>query len=146
MPYVSSNYLHNSYAPTRSWTCAPSSSLGPFDKPPADSVTKSPDLCGQCVSYVKQVCPALPSTSVWTKGELVKDAKTLAPGTVIATFNDRGKYEGHAAIYVSQGPVGISVYDQYVTPPNPKPVGPRTLRWGAHGNSNNGDRFYVVEP
>jgi len=47
--------------------------------------------------------------------------------------------------YVGQTPIGINVYDQYVTPPSPKAIGPRTLRWGAHGNSNNGDKFYVVE-
>ena len=45
----------------------------------------------------------------------------------------------------SQGPAGVNVYDQYVTPPSPKAVGPRLLRWGAHGRSNNGDNFYVVE-
>jgi hypothetical protein len=66
-------------------------------------------------------------------------------GTVIATFNAAGTYEGHAAIYVSQTSDGVNVYDQYVTPPSPKAVGPRTLRWGAPGNSNNGDKFYVVE-
>ncbi|HKQ26685.1 MAG TPA: BPSL0067 family protein [Burkholderiales bacterium] len=67
------------------------------------------------------------------------------PGTVIATFDSSGRYEGHAAIYVSQSAEGVSVYDQYVTPPTPKAFGPRLLRWGARGNSNNGDNFYVVE-
>jgi len=94
---------------------------------------------------VKKVCPTLPPTGVWTKGLSVKDNNNILPGTVIATFNSSGKYEGHAAIYVSQNTTGIVVYDQYITPPNPSPVGSRTLRWNAHGNSNNGDNFFVVE-
>jgi hypothetical protein len=97
------------------------------------------------VSYVKRVCPSLPATASWKKGVQVKGGKNLLAGTVIATFNAANKYEGHAAIYVSQTNDGINVYDQYRTPPTPKPVGPRLLRWGAAGNSNNGDRFYVVE-
>lgn len=70
---------------------------------------------------------------------------SLAAGTVIATFDATGHYRGHAAIYVSQNSTGILVYDQYVTPPHPKPIGPRLLRWGAHGHSNNGDNFHVVD-
>ncbi len=146
MPYVSANYANNALAPLGKWTCAPTSSLAPFDDVPPAAKTKGVDLCGQCVSYVKKVCPSLPATTSWSKGLLVKNNTKILPGTVIATFNSAGKYEGHAAIYVSQSAgVGISVYDQYVTPPNPKAVGPRTLRWGAHGISNNGDNFYVVE-
>ncbi|WP_323118833.1 BPSL0067 family protein [Burkholderia alba] len=145
MAYLSSNYQNNAGAPAGKWTCAPTSSLGPFDAAPSGNVTKGTDLCGQCVSYVKKVCPMLPPTFSWGKGAAVKDNKDIKPGTVIATFNHAGKYQGHAAIYVGQSAAGISVYDQYVTPPSPKAVGPRTLRWGAHGTSNNGDNFYVVE-
>src|SRR5262249_43334350 len=107
--------------------------------------TKGPEFCGQCVSYVKMVCPTLPQTSKWKRGTPVKGDTTIAAGTVIATFNKSAQYEGHAAIYVSQDDKGILVYDQYVTPPNPKAIGPRTLRFGAGGNSNNGDNFYVVD-
>ncbi|NML18433.1 BPSL0067 family protein [Azohydromonas caseinilytica] len=145
MAYVAVNYMSNPKAPVGKWACAPSSSLDPFTEVPAGTVTKAPDLCGQCVSYVKKVCPSLPVTGSWKKGAAVKDNKAIVPGTVIATFNAAGKYEGHAAIYVSQNASGINVYDQYVTPPTPKAVGPRLLRWGAHGNSNNGNNFYVVE-
>jgi hypothetical protein len=137
--------MNNPMAPVGKWTCAPTSSLAPFAEVPPDSKTKGMDLCGQCVSYVKKVCPNLPVTSSWIKGSPVRDNGTIVPGTVIATFNSFGNYEGHAAIYVSQNEMGINVYDQYVTPPSPKAVGPRTLRWGAHGNSNNGDNFCVVE-
>ena len=114
-------------APEGKWTCAPTSPLDPFTEAPPASKTTGLNLCGQCVSYVKKVCPNL-------------------PGTVVATFNSLKKYEGHAAIYVSQSKLGgILVYDQWVTPPSPKAVGPRTLRWGAKGRSNNGDNFYVVK-
>ena len=147
MAHISANYLSNANAPVGKWTCAPSSSFAPFSEVPAAAQTKGTDLCGQCVSYVKKVCPSLSkiSTSVWRKGPAVKNNRTILAGTVIATFNQAGRYEGHAAIYVSQSTAGINVYDQYVSPPSPKAVGPRLLRWGAHGNSNNGDNFHVVE-
>jgi len=145
MSYVSSNYLNNPRAPLGKWTCAPASSLSPFTQVPSQDQTKGPNFCGQCVSYVKKVCPDLPATAAWIKGLPVRNNANILPGTVIATFIDFGKYEGHAAIYVSQSQDGINVYDQYVTPPSPKAVGPRTLRWGAPNRSNNGDKFYVVE-
>jgi hypothetical protein len=145
MAYVSSNYATHVDAPVGKWTCAPTSSLSPFAKAPSGSDTKGTNLCGQCVSYVKVVCPSLPRTANWKKGAAVKGNATIVAGTVIATFNASGSYEGHAAIYVSQNETGVTVYDQWVTPPNPKAVGQRVLRWGAHGNSNNGDNFYVVD-
>ena len=145
MAFVAQNYANNSQAPVGKWTCAPSSRLPSFTQAPIGTQTKGADLCGPCVSYVKKVCPTLLVTSSWKKGAAVRENAAIAAGTVIATFNAAGKYEGHAAIYVSQSAAGVSVYDQYVTPPNPKAIGPRTLRWGAPGRSNNGDNFYVVE-
>ncbi len=145
MAYVSPNYMNSAAAPVGKWTCAPTSSEAPCADVPPDDKTTGMDLCGQCVSYVKKVCLGLPATVLWKKGLAVKNNKDVKEGTVIATFNSSGKYSGHAAIYVSQDKDGIKVYDQYITPPSPKPIGPRTLRWGAHGRSNNGDNFYVVE-
>jgi hypothetical protein len=145
MPYLSSNYVNNPSAPVGKWACAPTAGLAPFAQVPTGDDTKGMKLCGQCVSYVKSVCATLPATAHWKKGSAVKGNKKILPGTVIATFNAYGKYEGHAAIYVSQNSAGINVYDQYVTPPGPKPVGPRLLRWGAHGRSNDGTNFHVVE-
>jgi hypothetical protein len=145
MAYISANYMSNADAPIGKWTCAPTSSFAPSEEAPSGDKTKGTDLCGQCVSYVKKVCPILPATSLWNRGLPVKGNQSILPGTVIATFNSHRKFEGHAAIYVRQGAMGIDVYDQYVTPPNPKAVGPRMLRWRGHGNSNNGDKFYVVE-
>jgi hypothetical protein len=145
MAYIAINYATNPKAPVGQWVCAPTSGHALFETAPSGNVTKGPNFCGQCVSYVKVVCPTLPATTSWKKGAAVKSNAAIVPGTVIATFNADGKYLGHAAIYVSQSKVGIEVYDQWITPPNPKAVGPRTLRWGASNNSNNGDKFYVVE-
>jgi len=144
MPYVSKNYKSSSSAPVGQWTCSPTSKLGPFSVIPTGATTKGLDLCGQCVSYVKKVVPSLPQTSLWKRGAQVKGNKTIKAGTVIATFNAAKKYYGHAAIYVSQDNLGIKVYDQWVTG-RASAVGPRILRFGAQGNSNNGDNFYVVD-
>ena len=145
MAYVSFSYKNNPNAPFGYWTCAPSSSLAPFKEAPTGETTQGLDLCGQGASYVRKVCPDLPATKYWSKGLPVKGNKGIVAGTVIATFDTSNKFKGHAAIYVGQNAVGIQVCDQYVTPPSPKPVGPRTLRWGATGNANNGNNFYVVE-
>jgi hypothetical protein len=116
MAYVSFNYMNNPSAPVGKWTCSPTCALPPYARVPTGDDTKGMKLCGQCVSYVKKVCPTLPVTNLWRKGALVRNNKNIVPGTVIATFNGT-KYEGHAAIYVSQNLAGVSVYDQYVTPP-----------------------------
>jgi hypothetical protein len=125
MPYVSGNYDHNPGAPMGTWV-------------------GNPPYHGQCVSYVKAVIPGLPATASWSKGRRVRGDLSIAAGTLIATFNEHGHYSVHAAIYESQGPNGINVVDQWITPP-PQPIHRRLLRFGAHGNSNNGDNFYVVE-
>jgi hypothetical protein len=125
MPYVSQNYDHSPAAPLGTWVGAP-----PY--------------YGQCVSYVKAVVPSLPQTSLWTKGALVKNNRAVQAGTVIATFNPAGHYSGHAAIYESQTKDGLNVVDQWITAPA-KPIHRRLLRFGAQGNSNNGDNFFVVE-
>jgi hypothetical protein len=145
MAYVSSNYKTNSKAPMKKWVCTRTSSEKVYDtEPPADK-TKSPNYCGQCVSFVTTVCPTIPvSTNAWKKGALVKGNTDILPGTAIATFNNKDKYSGHAAIYDGQTSNGINVVDQWVTPPA-SPIHQRTLKFGAHGNSNNGDNFYVID-
>lgn len=146
MPHVSKNYLNHPDAPIGQWACAPSSSLGPYaSAPPSDTTSGPANYCGQCVSYVKTVSPTLPArTADWKKGAAVKDNKSIVAGTVIATFNDEGKYLGHAAIYVDQGAAGITAYDQWVTG-RPKPIGSRILKWGAPKIVNNADSYYVVD-
>jgi hypothetical protein len=124
MPYVSHNYDKNPAAPLGKWV-----GTAPY--------------YGECVSYVKAVVPNLPQTSLWKKGALVK-GKNISAGTVIATFNAAGHYSGHAAIYENQTSSGLNVVDQWIKPPA-QPIHRRMLRFGAHGNSNNGDNFFVVE-
>lgn len=68
----------------------------------------------------------------------------IAEGTAIATFNQAGVYQGHAAIYVKQDDIGIHVYDQWITGAG-KPIGPRVIRWNGSGVSNNGAGYYVIE-
>ena len=144
MAYISSNYKNNIKAPLETWVCSPSSNLEPFSEVPNEKKARAPYFCGQCVSFVKQVCPDLPSSQNWKKGSLVKGNLSISDGTIIATFNKKCKFEGHVAVYVNQNEDGIGVYDQWVTPPHPKAIGQRLLSWGAHGISNNGDLFYVV--
>lgn len=145
MPYVAVNYLTNSKAPFGKWVCTRTSSSGPYAEAPPSTKTGNPDYCGQCVSFVTTVCPTIPvGTANWKKGAQVKGANEILPGTAIATFNSDGGYSGHAAIYESQTAVGINVVDQWVTPPA-QAIHKRILRFGAHGNSNNGDNFYVIE-
>ena len=145
LAYVAANYMSHKDAPAGKWVCAPTSTLGPLPQAPTGTDSRGPHFCGQCVSYVKTVCPSLPATSMWKRGPAIKGSFQVLSGTVIATFNEAGQYEGHAAIYVNQHECGINVYDQWLTPPTPKAVGPRLLRFGASVRSNNGDLFHVVE-
>ena len=101
---------------------------------------------GECVSLVKKMCPGMPATRDWKRGKLVKGDMGVAKGTAIATFKADGKYksgDGHAAIYISQDATGLLVWDQYNHPK--KGVGQRQLKFGGKGDSNDGDKFYVIE-
>lgn len=107
----------------------------------------------QCVGLVKYYsnCGA---TSSWKKGESVNGLKTLAQGTVIATFNAHGIYPNHAAgnhacffVRFLPGGVGIEVLEQHV-PPNPNKIQTRSIKFrGANSPvspSDNADAFSVV--
>jgi hypothetical protein len=105
---------------------------------------------GQCVPFVQQASGA-PPTSNWSRGKKVKSDLAIAKGTAIATFDSQGKYTNsldgtsHAAIYVSQDGVGITVWDQW----KGQPVHQRVIRFrgGAAGVKpvNDGDAFYVID-
>jgi hypothetical protein len=98
---------------------------------------------GECVSLVKHQCSQIPSTSMWKQGKQVKEVKTLAKGTAIATF-ENGKYKGHAAIFISQDGTGIWVWDQYNHPP--KGVSKRLLNFDDKRSLvNNGNKYYVID-
>jgi hypothetical protein len=142
MPFVAKNYTSNE----GKWVCSRASNLSVSSAKPTASTQNSPDFCGQCVSYVTTVCPSIPvATSKWKKGAKVKGNTNIVEGTAIATFNSNGKYHGHAAIYVSQDKIGVTVWDQWVTKKG-KAIGGRVLRWGGTGVSNDGEGFYVIEP
>ena len=62
---------------------------------------------GNCVALVQKLTD-VGHTSQWRPAERVMDAKNIAPGTVIATFED-GRYPNrhtgnHAALYLYSGP------------------------------------------
>lgn len=66
----------------------------------------------ECVEVAKQ-CLAAPPTRNWVAGASVVGNDTIKRGTLIATFVD-GRYEGHAAIFLSQDATGnIKVLDQW---------------------------------
>lgn len=147
MPYVSENYDNNRNAPKDHYVCDPHSPLGrtKFKKsePPTKEQQTAPNYCGGCVAFVKQVCPQLPQTKLWQQGVQVRGNPSIKPGTVIANFVE-GKFHGHAAIYVSQDPNGIHVYEQFIEPP--KPIGPRLIKWDPKQSAaNDGNKFYIVE-
>ncbi|WGS50055.1 BPSL0067 family protein [Paraburkholderia sp. D15] len=105
---------------------------------------------GQCVSFVHEVV-SIPASSLWNQGDLVKGSSSIAPGTVIATFDSNGRYgnhtdgRSHAAIYLGQNETGIRVLDQW-NGHTQQPVHERTIRFrNGHGPKvNDGDQFYVV--
>ena len=145
MPYVTSNYLANAKAPLGKWACTRTSPLDPFSVLPPVADTHAPNFCGQCVSFVTAVCPTIPvNTLAWRKGARVRGTTGIKPGTAIATFDDDGKYSGHAAIYDSQTLTGINVVDQWVAPPA-QAAHHRMLRFGAQGNANDGNNFFVID-
>lgn len=144
MAYVSGNYMANPAAPLGKWVCDKASSLGPFNSVPQVN-TEAPDFCGQCVSFVKRVCPSLPRTSDWRKGRKVFGDASVQAGTVIATFKPDGTYFGHAAIYDGQDAGGLYVYDQFRSGTAPMPISRRYLRPGASYASNDAAAFFIIE-
>jgi len=117
---------------------------------------------GNCVALV-QALTRVGHTSTWRPGERVMDAMTLAPGTVIATF-ENGRYPNrpsgnHAALYLYSGPRSqqtgkpqyIVVMDQWTRKPriSARSIYPRGTPLHAAGNriddSDNAEHFYVVK-
>jgi hypothetical protein len=99
-------------------------------------------------------------TSTWHRGERVRGA-VIAPGTAIATFDDRGTYENdtngrsHAAIYLGQDAIGIFVLDQWVevvhgpdgtVARRVQPVHKRHIRFRDSRKAvNDGRNYHVIE-
>jgi hypothetical protein len=71
----------------------------------------------ECVALVQKTS-GIPHTSTWMKGKKVLDCSPveLQTGTVIATFDENGKYPltaRHTALYESHDSSGINVIDQW---------------------------------
>jgi hypothetical protein len=107
----------------------------------------------ECVAFIQQATNA-PSTALWKRGIKVATAKPgeIARGTVIATFDDDGKYPTdalgmHAAIYLSQTPAAIQVLDQWKKQGEvkPRPIWFVPRKGTSQSRSNDGNTFYVVE-
>lgn len=101
---------------------------------------------GECVAFVRETSGA-PSSKMWKRGRLVRDAIGLSEGTAIATFDANGQYAAvrgrkHAAIYVGRDNIAITAVDQWVG----QVVHERAIKFDNPGNvSNDGDAFYVIE-
>jgi hypothetical protein len=104
----------------------------------------------ECVEFVRQATGA-PHTTSWRKGDAVLEARpgSIARGTAIATFDDKGKYpvDGkgkHAAIYLSHTANSIVVLDQWKAQGC---VRMRTIRAKqlAYPRSDCAQCFYVIE-
>ncbi len=67
---------------------------------------------GECVDLVKAAA-GTPPTKFWKPGRLVMGDQTIPRGAIIATFDEKGGYLGHAAIYLGQDAGGIRAVDQW---------------------------------
>ena len=105
----------------------------------------------ECVALVQALTRAT-NTNSWRKGIKVMDAEqgTIPPGTVIATFDEDGRYplkERHAALYVSHNNEGIKVYHQYKKGVKPRKVHLDLIKSKKlkYRTTMDADYYYVVE-
>ena len=104
---------------------------------------------GWCVEAAKSLAHKnTVNTSKWVKGGRVT-AGGVAAGTVIATFNSRGKYSGHAAIlkrYVKNNAgtvTGVEVWDQNWSRPHDHMFRKHTLSKSGSARGD-ADNYYAV--
>jgi hypothetical protein len=104
---------------------------------------------GHCVALVREVA-GLPPTAQWRRGDPVQGSSDLAPGTIVATFDDNGRYgnhidgRSHAAVLLAVNDDGsLLVTDQWLN----QPVHQRTIRNRKGGGDavNDASRYYVIE-
>ena len=103
---------------------------------------------GQCVALVQAADPSVGLTATWRQGDAVQGNASLSPGTVIATFDQNGRYanatdgSSHAAIYLGQNAQGIQVEDQWAG----HAASIRTIYWNnpAGVGADTGTAFHVV--
>ena len=95
-----------------------------------------------------QVVAGVTHSSTLRRGDPVRGSN-CAPGTVIGTFDEDGRYanatdgSSHVAILLAETEEGLLVVDQWVG----QPVHERLIRFrdGEGSAVNDGSRFYVVE-
>ena len=111
-------------------------------------VNKPKKANGSCVRLVQAVCVGMPKADAWRPGQHVK-GNSIAPGTVIATFDASGRYPNkssgnHAAFYHAQDANLLTVVDQYKAAGS---IRKSNYKFGNPGSSltANADTYYVVE-
>ena len=100
------------------------------------------------MALVQAADPSVGLTATWHQGDSVQGNTALAPGTVIATFNQNGQYanatdgSSHAAIYLGQNAQGIQVEDQWAG----HAASTRTISWSNPSGvgADTGSQFHVV--
>ena len=106
---------------------------------------------GECVPLV-QAATGAPRSTTWQPGIEVQGNTNIRPGTAVATFDNNGRYTGHAAIYLGQDERGIQVIDQWNMRQNGRIVdqhrpSERILHFGQpwHARVDRGESYNVVE-
>jgi hypothetical protein len=102
----------------------------------------------ECVALVQKTT-GIPNTATWAQGKKVMDCLPgeIQTGTVIATFDENGKYpltERHAALYENHDATGINVIDQW----NKQAMAKRRkirLKNGTARSVNDATWFYIVQ-
>ena len=103
---------------------------------------------GQCVALAQATNPSIGQTATWVQGSPVEGNTSIAPGTVIATFDSSGRYanaldgSSHTAIFLGKDANGIQVMDQWSN----HAASYRTIRWSNPSGiaADTGSKFYVV--
>ena len=129
-----------------------SSSVGYVAADPRQWLGRDPIGTGECVDLVKAAANT-PRTPFWRAGRLVQGDGSIRPGTIIATFDETGRYTGHAAIYMGQDQRGLTVIDQWNVRDRAGTVilqqqpAERTLTFGNPRRAmiNRGESYRVVE-
>lgn len=124
---------------------------------PMGLISPKPVGDGECVALVQRAA-GMPLTRYWRREASVRGNPDIKPGTIIATFDDDGRYgnhtdgTSHAAIYLRQDEKGIYVIEQYNRRNNGVvvenvPPHVQFIPWDVPGNNkiNQGKNYYVVQ-
>jgi hypothetical protein len=110
---------------------------------------------GECASLPINLAGIPSDTDQWRPGKCVLDMDSIAPGTAIATFDEKGRYtgkhDGHCAIVISKTKDSIKILDQYNPGYSGRSPQVRDLpRWRPGDpmegrRSNSANWFYVIQ-